>query len=64
MDKFLSDIECEFRNKYKDDLQQGKISRNFDFGDTFQHLLQLAEEAHKLETKVPRWVLSVFSLTH
>ncbi|KAI0220040.1 Signal recognition particle receptor subunit alpha [Lamellibrachia satsuma] len=54
MDKFLSDIECEFRNKYKDDLRQGMISRNFDFSDTFRNILQLTEDAHKLETQVPR----------
>ena len=56
MDKFLSDIECEFRDKYKDDLRQGTISRSFDFGETFQNILQLTEDAHKLEIKVPRLV--------
>ena len=58
MDKFLSDIECEFRDKYKDDLRQGTISRSFDFGDTFQNMLQLTEDAHKLEIKVPRLVVA------
>ena len=57
MDKFLSDIECKFRNKYKDDLRQGMISRNFDFSDTFRNILQLTEDAHKLETQVPRSVV-------
>ena len=61
MDKFLSDIECEFRDKYKDDLRLGTISRSFDFGDTFQNILQLTEDAHKLEIKVPRLVVAVES---
>ncbi|KAK2147193.1 hypothetical protein LSH36_564g01001 [Paralvinella palmiformis] len=51
VDKFLSDLQIEFRNRYKDDLQQGKISRNFDFDETFHHVLKLCEQSGREEAK-------------
>lgn len=51
VDKFLTDLQMEFRNRYKDDLQQGKISRNFDFDDTFHHVLKMCEQSSREEAK-------------
>ncbi|XP_041373706.1 signal recognition particle receptor subunit alpha-like [Gigantopelta aegis] len=54
IDKFLSDIQLEFRNKYKDDLQQGNVSRNYNFLDTFNSMLREAEMRSKMEAQKPR----------
>ncbi|ELT96962.1 hypothetical protein CAPTEDRAFT_206153 [Capitella teleta] len=55
VDKFLNEIQMEFRNKYKDDLQVGKISRNFtDFEATFQRILKETEAASREEAKAPK----------
>ncbi|XP_064651172.1 signal recognition particle receptor subunit alpha-like isoform X2 [Lineus longissimus] len=55
VDKFLNDIQMEFRNKYKDDLSQGKISRNFDdFTDLFVKMLKEAESMDRKVAKKPR----------
>jgi len=55
VDKFLNDIQIEFRNKYKDDLSHGKISRDFSgFTSCYQKMLQAAEETSKLEARAPR----------
>ena len=54
VDKFLSDIQMEFRNKYKDDLQKQNLYQNFDFGEMFHRRLKLTEEAFNEEAKAPR----------
>ncbi len=54
VDKFLTDIQMEFRDRYKDVLQQGKILGNFDFDITFQRMLKEAENTHIQETKAPK----------
>ena len=56
IDKFLSDIQLEFRNKYKDDLLQGKITQNFDFNSLFNDILKEREEETKQEAKSGRLV--------
>lgn len=55
IDKFLNDIQLEFRNKYKDDLTHGNVSRNYDFTETFQLILRQREEESKLEAKAPKY---------
>ncbi|XP_033758570.1 signal recognition particle receptor subunit alpha-like [Pecten maximus] len=57
IDKFLSDIQLEFRNKYKDDIQNGKMSRNLDFSDVFHLVLKQREEESRVE-KVRRTMRS------
>jgi signal recognition particle receptor subunit alpha len=48
----------EFRNKYKDDLSLGKISRNFDdFTELFMKRLKEAESVDRKEAKKPRYSL-------
>ena len=54
VDKFLNDIQMEFRNKYKDDLKRGHISRSFDFLDTFNCILRDAETFSKQEAKTEK----------
>ncbi|KAK7487182.1 hypothetical protein BaRGS_00021534 [Batillaria attramentaria] len=54
IDKFLSDIQLEFRNKYKDDLTHGNVSRNFDFTATFEQILRQREEESRQEAKAPK----------
>ena len=54
IDKFLTAIQMEFRNKYKDDLQQGQLSRNFDFSESYHSILRDIELASKKEAQAPR----------
>ena len=54
VDKFLNAIQMEFRNKYKDDLQQGKLSRNFDFTETYHRVLKEIESSAKNEAKAEK----------
>jgi len=51
VDKFLSTVQQEFRDKYKNDLQQGTISRSFDFEVNFDNILRNAENESKQEAK-------------
>ena len=52
MDKLLNDIQLEFRDKYKDDLEAGVI-RNYEFNEDFNRLLKEAELRSKLESQAP-----------
>lgn len=55
VDKFLNDIQLEFRDKYKDDLQNGKICRNFtDFNLVYERMLKEAEDSSKIESKAEK----------
>jgi len=55
IDKFLDDVHLEFRDKYKDDLQQGCIFKIFEFEAIFRKVLQSAEEwAKKQENATKR----------
>lgn len=52
MDKLLNDIQLEFRDKYKDDLESG-VMRNYEFNEDFNRLLKEAELRSKLESQAP-----------
>lgn len=55
VDKFLSDIHLEFRDKYKNELRS--TSKNFteyDFGDEYKRILLVAEEWGRLQLKLPK----------
>ncbi|KAL7020166.1 hypothetical protein ACKWTF_011396 [Chironomus riparius] len=59
IDKFLSDIHLEFRDKYKNVLTaQGREFNNFEFGDEFQRLLKDAESWGKMQSAMPRQMRS------
>lgn len=55
IDKFLSDVHLEFRDKYKNELTtQGREFNSFNFGENFQRLLQLAEAWGREQATIPR----------
>ncbi|KAF4530114.1 hypothetical protein B566_EDAN001371, partial [Ephemera danica] len=54
VDKFLDDIHLQFRDRYKNDLQQGRIFQDFDFMDSYSAILAKAEDWGRLQAKIPR----------
>lgn len=55
IDKFLSDIQLEFRDKYKNELTtQGREFHTFNFGDEFSRLLKTAEDWGRNQANIPR----------
>nr|XP_022899959.1 signal recognition particle receptor subunit alpha homolog [Onthophagus taurus] len=54
VDKFLNDIHLEFRDKYKNDLSDGKYFREFNFRNSFNSILHAAEEWGKTQLKLPK----------
>lgn len=58
VDKFLTDIHLEFRDKYKNDLADGRYFQDFDFMDVYNETLRWAEEWSKTQAKVPKQMKS------
>lgn len=56
IDKFLTDIQMEFRNKYKDVLQNkaNALVCGFDFDETFNKMLKAREEESRKEAQAGR----------
>lgn len=54
VDKFLNDIHLEFRDKYKNDLSDGRYFQEFDFVDRYNSTLQSAEEWSNQQAKAPK----------
>lgn len=55
IDKFLSDVHLEFRDKYKNELTtQGREFNSFNFGENFQRLLEAAEAWGREQATIPR----------
>lgn len=54
VDKFLNDIHLEFRDKYKNELADGKFFQNFNFLDIYNATLDEAEKWSKLQAKQPK----------
>lgn len=54
VDKFLSDIHLEFRDKYKEDLRHGRYFQDFEFTKSFQKVLQMAEDWGRSQAKMPK----------
>ncbi|XP_045451853.1 signal recognition particle receptor subunit alpha homolog [Melitaea cinxia] len=54
VDKFLNDIHLEFRDKYKNELQIGRHSMDFDFKTTFDKVLKQCESWAKSQAKIPK----------
>lgn len=55
IDKFLSDVHLEFRDKYKNELTtQGREFNSFNFGDNFERLLREAEAWGREQATIPR----------
>lgn len=54
VDKLLSDIQLEFRDKYKNDLQSGNFYRSFNFSDDFTKILKIVEAADREQAAKPK----------
>ncbi|XP_042207179.1 signal recognition particle receptor subunit alpha-like [Homarus americanus] len=57
VDKFLSDVQREFRERYRDQLKQGLYYQSFDFAQEYGQLLRIAEVESRMvkeELKKPR----------
>ncbi|XP_075232372.1 signal recognition particle receptor alpha [Lycorma delicatula] len=54
VDKFLDDIHLEFRDKYKEDLQNGRYFQDFDFSKCFKAVLQSSEEWGRKQARIPK----------
>lgn len=56
IDKFLIDIQMEFRNKYKDVLQNkvNVMVCGFDFDEIFNKMLKVREEESRKEVQAGR----------
>lgn len=57
VDKFLSDIQREFRERYRDELRQGQYYQSFDFSEDYARILRgaVTESMNmKKEIKKPR----------
>lgn len=55
IDKFLSDVHLEFRDKYKNELtSQERDFFNFNFGTSFQRVLEEAENWGRQQSNIPR----------
>lgn len=54
IDKFLDDVQLEFRDKYKEQLEASDFFSNFDFSKEFQHILKKCEEYGRKIADQPR----------
>ncbi|XP_076056093.1 signal recognition particle receptor alpha isoform X2 [Oratosquilla oratoria] len=54
IDKFLSDIQKQFRERFRDQLMEGQYYQSFDFEDDYYIVLKNAEEEHKMVKQAPR----------
>nr|XP_027214135.1 LOW QUALITY PROTEIN: signal recognition particle receptor subunit alpha homolog [Penaeus vannamei] len=57
VDKFLSDIQREFRDRFRDQLKEGQYYQSFEFSDEYGRILRQAEEEARMmkaEHRKPR----------
>ncbi|KAG8249429.1 signal recognition particle receptor subunit alpha homolog [Homalodisca vitripennis] len=54
VDKFLDDVHLEFRDKYKDDLKNGRYFQEFEFSSNYSDVLQAAEQWSKKQARIPK----------
>lgn len=54
VDKFLNDIHLAFRDKYKNDLSDGRYYQEFNFIERYNTTLQSAEHWGKQQAKAPK----------
>lgn len=54
MDKFLNDIHLEFRDRFKNELQNSKWFHNYDFSKSYEQILFAAEKWGKSQAKIPK----------
>lgn len=54
VDKFLNDIQLEFRDKYKNELSSRNFYFDYDFGNTYKDVLVAVEKWNKQQAKAPK----------
>ncbi|XP_060814784.1 signal recognition particle receptor subunit alpha homolog isoform X1 [Bombus pascuorum] len=54
VDKFLNDIHLEFRDRFKNELENSKWFYNFEFQNNYEHVLAMAEQWARTQAKVPK----------
>lgn len=54
VDKFLNDIHLEFRDRFKNELENSRWFSNFEFKTTYYSVLDQAERWSKVQAKIPK----------
>lgn len=54
VDKFLNDIHLEFRDRFKNELENSKWFYNFEFQNNYEHVLAMAEQWARTQAKIPK----------
>lgn len=54
IDKFLNDIHLEFRDRFKNELENSKWFSNFEFQSNYEHVLATAEQWARTQAKIPK----------
>jgi len=58
IDKFLDDIHLEFRDKYKEDLYNGRYFQEFEFSTNYSEVLESSEKWSKKQARIPKQMLT------
>lgn len=58
VDKFLNDIHLEFRDRFKNELQNSQWFHTFDFKAHYDQVLASAEQWSKAQAKIPKQMRS------
>lgn len=54
VDKFLNDIHLEFRDRFKNELENSSWFSNFEFEQTYHLVLERAEQWSRTQAKIPK----------
>ncbi|KOX70543.1 Signal recognition particle receptor subunit alpha like protein [Melipona quadrifasciata] len=54
VDKFLNDIHLEFRDRFKNELENSKWFYNFEFQNNYEQVLAMAEQWARTQAKIPK----------
>lgn len=54
VDKFLNDIHLEFRDRFKNELENSKWFYNFEFQNNYEQVLAMAEQWGRTQAKIPK----------
>lgn len=54
VDKFLNDIHLEFRDRFKNELENSAWFYDYDFHANYEHVLALAEQWARTQAKIPK----------
>ncbi|XP_017885467.1 signal recognition particle receptor subunit alpha homolog isoform X2 [Ceratina calcarata] len=54
VDKFLNDVHLEFRDRFKNELENSAWFYDFDFRTNYEHVLAMAEQWARTQAKIPK----------